>query len=410
MVHKWSNWSGSLGFTPDKIEFPKDEKALSALIRKAAQQGRSLRVVGAGHSSTPLVQTDDILVSLQSFKKIETYSLTQGEATIGTGLTVQEAGQALQKIGLATHNIGDVDVQTLMGAIGTGTHGTGAQLQNLSSMLIGMRMVTASGELVEYSIEKDPEFLQAARVSLGTLGIFTAIRLRLLPAFQLQRREWCTHIEETLAHLDELIAANRNFDFYWYPRSDLSKLRTWNPPSEGLRDLPYAECVEDKTGWSHEMLPKARKVKFDEMEYALPAEQGPACFQEIRPRIKERWRKEVAWRVLYRTVAPDDAYLSPAYGRQTVTISLHHNAGLPFQEYFGDIEPIFRAHGGRPHWGKKHTLQATDLQPLYPRWEAFQAIRKEMDPDCIFLNDYLRQLFGEPSLDQRSKDRTKGGI
>ena len=401
MAHNWSNWSGSLSFTPDKIETPGDEQALRSLVHKAARQGRTVRVVGAGHSSTPLVQTDHLLVSLQSFNEIESYSLSRGEATIGTGMTVEEAGAALHEIGLATHNIGDVDVQTLMGAIGTGTHGTGAQLQNLSAMLTGIRMVTARGELVEYSLEQHPEFLRAARGSLGALGIFTAIRLRLLPAFRLQRREWCTHIEETLAHLEELIAANRNFDFYWYPRSDLSKLRTWNPPGEGSHDLPYAKCVEDKTGWSHEMLPKTRDIKFDEMEYALPAEAGPACFQEIRSRVKQRWRKEVAWRVLYRTVAADDTYLSPAYGRQTVTISLHHNAGLPFQEYFDDIEPIFRNHGGRPHWGKKHTLKAADLRHLYPRWEAFQSIRKQMDPDCTFLNDYLREIFGEPRRDAR---------
>ena len=325
-------------------------------------------------------------------------------------MTVHDAGRALRKIGLATHNVGDVDVQTLVGAIGTGTHGTGYQLQNLSTMLIGMRMVNARGEIVEYSFEDDPEFLRAARVSLGTLGIFTAIRLRLLPAFQLRRREWCTHIDETLAHLDELMAENRNFDFYWYPRSDRSKLRTWNPPDERPDQIPYAECIEDQTGWSHEVLPKTRAVKFDEMEYALPAEAGPLCFQEIRTRVKERWRKEVAWRVLYRTIAPDDTYLSPAYGRQTVTISLHHNAGLPFQEYFSDIEPIFRAYGGRPHWGKKHTLKETDLRQLYPKWDDFQTVRKRMDPDCIFLNDYLRQLFGETRSNKMTTNNKRGGM
>ena len=402
MSHKWSNWSGSLRFTPGKIETPPGEEELSALIRKAVRLGSHVRVVGMGHSSTPLVQTDDLLVSLKSFQGIESHSLEKREATIGTGMTVQDAGRALRDAGLATHNIGDVDMQTLMGAIGTGTHGTGFQLQNLSSMLIGMRMVTANGDIVEYSFENDPQFLRAARVALGSLGIFTAIRLRLLPAFQLRRREWCTHIDETLVHLDELIATNRNFDFYWYPRSDLSKLRTWNPPGEGPDRIPDAECVEDKVGWSDEMLPKIRDVKFEEMEYALPAEAGPSCFQEIRGRVKERWRKQVAWRVLYRTVAPDDTFLSPAYGRQTVTISLHHNAGLPFEEYFGDIEPIFRAYGGRPHWGKKHTLNAADLQQLYPKWDDFQAIRKQMDPDCIFLNDYLRDLFGETA---RTRER-----
>jgi len=304
MSHEWSNWSGSLRFRPDKIEAPKDDNALRSLVQEAAHKGRTVRVVGAGHSSSPLVQTDDLLISLKSFQGIESYSLTNGEAVIGTGMTVHDAGRALRKIGLATHNVGDVDVQTLVGAIGTGTHGTGYQLQNLSTMLIGMRMVNARGEIVEYSFEDDPGFLRAARVSLGTLGIFTAIRLRLLPAFQLRRREWCTHIEETLAHLDELMAENRN----------------------------------------------------------------------------------------------------------TVTISLHHNAGLPFQEYFSDIEPIFRAYGGRPHWGKKHTLKETDLRQLYPKWDDFQTVRKRMDPDCIFLNEYLRQLFGETRSNKMTTNNKRGGM
>jgi FAD/FMN-containing dehydrogenase len=197
-----------------------------------------------------------------------------------------------------------------------------------------------------------------------------------------------------MAHLNELTAQNRNFDFYWYPRSDEAKLRTLNPPEVDF-DIPYAVCVEEEVAWSDEALPKKRTLKFDEMEYAMPADAGPDCFQEVRQRVKAKHRKTVAWRVLYRTVAPDDSYLSPAHGRDTVTISLHHNAGLPFWEYFKDIEPIFRAHGGRPHWGKKHTLTAKELRPLYPQWERFAAVREQMDAPGMFLNPYLRQLLIE---------------
>lgn len=394
MAETWANWSGSLRFRPRKIETPENEASLADLVRRAADEKRTVRVVGAGHSSSPLVETDDLLVSLKHFQGVVSHNAEACEATIGAGMTVHDAGEALFEIGLATHNTGDVDVQLIAGAIGTGTHGTGKRLGNLSTMLAGVRMVTADGEIVERSIDRDPEFIRAARVALGTLGIYTQLKLRLLPVFQLHRKELCAQIDTCLAHLDELIAENRNFDFYWYPRSDMAKIRTLNPPGEGPGDLPYAECVDEKRGWSAEVLPRTRELEFDEMEYALPAEAGAKCFQEIRRLVKEKHRRSVGWRVLYRTVAADDAYLSPPFERETVTISLHHNAGLPFDEYFNDIEPIFRAYGGRPHWGKKHSLKADELRPLYPMWDRFLETRRRSDPEGRFLNPYLRDLLG----------------
>lgn len=388
----WSNWSGSLQFTPNTLEKPEDEDALVRIVTGAAEQGRRVRVVGAGHSSSPLVETCDVLVSLERLQGVVSHDLHRHEATIRAGMTLHDAGKTFLELGLATHNTGDVDVQTVVGAIGTGTHGTGKTLKNLSTMLVGGRLVTAHGEIVDYSIEEQPKFFRAARVALGTLGIFTELRLCLLPAFKLRRREWCTNTENCLAHLDELVEQNRNFDFYWYPRSDEVKLRTLNLLDDEPRDISYATCVEERQGWSAEVLPRKRTLKFDEMEYAVPAEAGPECFEEIRQRVKQKYRKEVAWRILYRTVAPDDTYLSPAYGRETVTISLHHNAGLPFEAYFNDIEPIFRAYEGRPHWGKKHNLKAEDLRPLYPMWEQFAEMRHQLDPQGIFLTPYLRDL------------------
>ncbi len=251
-VPEWSNWSGSLRFRPNTIAMPGDEAALVALVRRAAEERRTVRAVGAGHSSSPLVETTDVLVSLEKFQ----------------------------------------------------------------------------------------------------------------------------------------------FDFYWYPRSDEAKLRTLNVPEQAPRDIPFAKRAKEKIGWSSEVLSRVRELPFDEMEYALPAEAGPECFREVRRRVKEKHRQYVGWRVLYRTIAPDDSPLSPAFGRETVTISLHQNAGLPFWEYFRDLEPIMRAYGGRPHWGKKHTLKAAELRLLYPRWDHFLQIRQDSDPEGVFLNPYLRALLG----------------
>jgi FAD/FMN-containing dehydrogenase len=392
---KWSNWSGSLTFSPGKIFKPLNAQEVKKVVLAAREMGKKVRVAGAGHSSSPLVQTDDFLISMENFKGVISADTEKSESIIGTGMTVKEAGMGLLHYNLSMHNTGDVDVQTVTGAIATGTHGTGVKLKNLSSMLIGCTMVNGEGKILNFSAEKDPQLFKAMGVSLGSFGIMTEVKLKLLPAFKLVRKEWCTHIDKCLQHLDELIYQNRNFDFYWYPRCDLAKLRTLNEEGKNPEEYPFAKKVEEKIGYAAEVLPKERDLKFDEMEYALPLESGPECFQEVRKIMKKKWRKIVCWRVLYRTIAADDFYLSPFSGGDKVTISLHQNAGFPFWEFFKDIEPVFRNFGGKPHWGKKHTLKANELKELYPDWLDFHAIRKKMDPDDIFVNDHLKQLFYE---------------
>jgi FAD/FMN-containing dehydrogenase len=395
MAEIWSNWSGSLKFTPGELTEPDNEEELTRVVSEALERNQKIRVVGAGHSSSPLVVTGSMLLSLKQLKSVYGVDKENSTAWLGTGLTVKEGGNKLLDDNLSLHNTGDVDIQCISGAISTGTHGTGKHLKNLSSMLIGCKMICSDGQMREYTEEKDgKEFFDAMRVSLGTFGIMTSMKLKLMPAFKLERKEWCTHTDDCLENLEDLIQQNRNFDFYWYPRSDLVKLRILNKQGEGMQELDYAQCVEEKSGWAIDVLPKERDLKFDEMEYSLPLDAGPHCFREIRKIIKEKFRKTVAWRVLYRTIAADDFYISPCYGRPTVTISLHQNAGFPIMEFFRTLEPVFREFGGRPHWGKKHTLQNKEISSLYPRWNDFLAFRKKMDPDGIFLNEYLeKQIF-----------------
>ena len=394
MPQDWSNWSGSLRFSPHRIVSPANDDEVAGVVRQAAAEGQTVRVVGAGHSSSPLVETSGVLVSLRKLRGVEAYDRTSCEATLGAGTTLDAAGKALLTYGMAFTNLGDVDYQTVAGAIATGTHGTGKRLPNLATHLIGGRLVTGTGDIISFSEVDDPELVLASRVSLGATGIVTALRLRLVPAYPLRKRAWCAHIEDCLARFDELAETHRHVDFYWYPRSDEAKVRTMDPIQVVPADLPFARLLSEETGWSNEVIANIRELRFEEMEYALPAEAGRVCFREVRRRIKEHWRHLVGWRVLYRTIAADDAYLSPAYDRPTVTISLHQNATLPFQEYFSDIEPIFRAHGGRPHWGKKHTLRAADLRPLYPAWDRFYEVRQRIDSGGVFLNGYLRELLG----------------
>jgi len=385
-----ANWSGSLTFRPRYLERPRDEEELCAVIREAARRGLKVRPIAARHSSSPILSTGDVAVSLENITGLVDHNTEERWAIIGAGTSLVEAGRELREVGLATHNLGDVNVQTVIGAVSTCTHGSGRKLTNLATMLIGGRMVTADGEARE--IEHRPEELHALRGSMGTLGILTHVKLRLLPKYRLRRREWCTTLRECSGLIDELSLGSRNFDFYWYPRSDRVKLRTLDPPGEGPDHIPGARLVRDVEGWSDEVLSRQRELRFDEMEYAVPAEAGMECFNEVRKQVMERHRRTVGWRILYRYVAADDAYLSTAHGRDTVTISLHQNNTLEFEEYFNDIEPVLRSYGGRPHWGKKHSLEAQDLEPLYPRWREFRSVRRRMDPDGVFLTPYMERL------------------
>jgi FAD/FMN-containing dehydrogenase len=341
------------------------------------------------------VQTPDILISMRDMHGLIDYDLQRSQAVLGAGTNLHDAGVILHGVGLGMQNLGDVDTQTIAGVISTGTHGSGRKLQNISATLIGARIVTGTGEIQQWSIEDQPDLIRAARVSMGLLGVFTTVRLQLQPAYRLRRREYCARTDDCLVHLDEIADAHRNFDFYWYPRRDEVKLRTLNPPEISPPPLPFAECINEECGYSHEIIARERQLKFEELEYFVPAAAGPECFQEVRRRILERHRQHVGWRLLYRFIAQDDAHLSPVYQRDSVAISIHQNASLPHQEYFDDIEPIVRAYQGRPHWGKRHSLQGEALAALYPRWSEFMQLRRRLDPHNVFLSEPLATLLGE---------------
>lgn len=395
-MEAWRNWSGSLAFRPEEILSPENETALIDVVKHCKERRKKIRVAGAGHSSSSLVKTDDTLLSLSRFKGIVRHDEQEKTATLRTGMTVHESNKALQSIGYALFNTGDVDVQMLTGAISTGTHGTGRRLQNLSSMLCGVRMIDANGEVKSFSKTEHPDLMKAIRVSLGSLGVFTEITVRVLPVFKLRRLELCVDVRDCIEYFHQLADENRNADFYWYPRSDETKIRILNEPGNGSQSFPFKfNCRDEEEGWVGDILPRTRELRFDEMEYSFSVEAGMKCFQTIRDRIKKNHRKEVAWRVLYRTIAADENYLSPHSHRDSVTISLHHNAGLSYEKYFSDIEPIFIDFGGRPHWGKKHSLKAKQLRKLYRDWNKFHEVRRSMDPDGIFMNPFLQELFDD---------------
>ena len=391
MAERWRNWSGGLEFEPERYVRATNEAAVVEAVRAGP---RPVRSVGSGHSSSPLVATPGTLVSLEPLDALHEVDAAAGEASIGAGAKLGEVGKLLAERGFAMENLGDVDTQAIAGAFGTGTHGSGERFPHLGDQLVGFRLVDGRGEVVDCHEDDDPETLRAARLSLGLLGVMTSVRLRVIPAGRYIRREWCVPIQDCLDAFERLVSGNRNFDFYWYPRRDEAKIRTHNPVGSdpGMTIPGDLETTQD--GPLDALLVSKRDLKFHEMEYWLPYDDGLACFAAVRERIKAVHRRNVAWRVLVRVVAADDAYLSPGFERKSIAITIHQNQTLPHEEFFADIEPIFQRFDGRPHWAKVHSLEGERLRRLYPAFGEFEAVRRRFDPEGVFLNDYLRRTFG----------------
>jgi FAD/FMN-containing dehydrogenase len=384
----WTNWAGSVACRPRRVETPESEAAVAELVRTATREGAVVRAAGAGHSFVPVCASDGVVVLTEGLQGLVAVDLAAGTATVRAGSRIWQLGPPLHAAGVGMITMGDIDRQSVAGAVATGTHGSGPTLGSISTQVAGLRLVTAVGEVVVCSATREPEVFACARVNLGVLGLVTEVTLRVLPRYQLRERTWPCPFDEALVQLDALVPANRHFEFFWRPATDRCDMKTFNlPEHEPRREGPADAAV--RVGWSHEIIPSERNLKFNEIEFAVPAERGPECLREIRACMRER-HPQVAWPLEYRTVAPDDIPLSPAHGRPTVTISAHEAAERPHEPFFRDVEAIFRNHRGRPHWGKWHTHRAAELRALYPQWDRFRAVREQLDPAGRFLNEHLR--------------------
>jgi FAD-linked oxidoreductase len=425
----WSNWSGSVKSTPLEIIKPRSIDELARLIGEYERAGRHVRVAGAGHSFTPLVQTNDILISLDDIQGLEAIDTEHHTATVFGGTRLKRLGEQLLEHGVAQENLGDVDVQSIAGAISTGTHGTGVRFGSLSTQVVGLTLITASGELLECSEEQNAEVFKAAQVSLGVLGVIARVKLRVVPAKRLHYVGARQKLSECLANLEQYRQENSHFEFYWLPYTDVVQAKFLNETdvpargsnlwgelnkvvlengafwllSEACRLVPaFCKSVAnisgqaianvDETDYSHRLFATLRMVRFNEMEYNIPMEYTSEVITAIRQCIDEKQFK-VHFPIEVRFVHADDIWLSPAYQRASTYIAVHMYRGMPYREYFYAIEQIFKRYQGRPHWGKMHTRTASELAELYPHWDDFRRVRAELDPQGVFLNNYLRELF-----------------
>ncbi len=386
---QWKNWSGRQQASLESLVFVRSEADAAAVVSQSAQAGKTIRVAGAGHSHAPLVTNDSIIVDSSGLAGILDVDRQAQEAWVRAGSSIYSLGGQLHDYGLALRNQGDIDRQLLGGAIATGTHGTGRNLQNLSASVTGLQIILATGEQVECSKTERPELFEIARLSVGSAGLITRIRMKLQESTVLSEQLRVASYDDTIDQIPELVAKNDRFEFFWYPGTDEANIKTINSVASEP-EYPLAQ-EGARVAWSFEVLPSHRPHLHTEMEYSVPAANGHECFAEIRQLIHNRF-PDVQWPVEYRTVAADDIWLSMASARDTVTISVHQDVRLDEEPYYRACEEVFLAYGGRPHWGKVNYLRGDDFARVYPRWHDWWRVRDQHDPDGVFLNNYTRGL------------------
>jgi L-gulonolactone oxidase len=429
---EWTNWARTQRCVPIALERPKSRREVAAAVERAAEAGREVRVAGAGHSFSPAALSGGTLLDLSRLDRVLDADPSTGLVRVEAGISLHALNDALQEHGLALPNLGDIDAQSLAGALATGTHGTGARLPNLSAQVEAMDLVLGDGTRRTLTVA-DGDLLRAARVGLGSLGAVVTVTLRCVPAFRLRGVDRSVPLEDVLASLDERADAHEHFEFWTFPHSPLALTRT-NTRTEAPVQIPprparwvhdvaldnyallglmrtarrfpaaiprinrlagRAASGRERVDWSHRIFASPRLVRFDEMEYAIPREHAADAVRACREILE---RHPVSFPIELRIVAGDDALLSPAHGRDTAYIAVHVFEGMDGEAPFREVEALMRGWNGRPHWGKRSFLSARELAPRYPRWEAFAAARAELDPDGRFQNAWARRVLGRVAV------------
>jgi len=400
----WTNWVGNQSFTPAYAAAPRDEEEVAALVRDAAERGTNVRVFGARHSFTPIVQTDGLLLDLSALRGVIEADRTSKRATALSGTLIRDFYEPLWREGLALKNQGDIDTQQIAGAVSTATHGSGIRNKCFSGVVRAVRLVTASGDIREID-ESEPDLLRAAQVSIGMLGVMTRLELEVTDAYRLTEQIDLWPWEEVLDRWDELVHGHRHFGFFWLPTEESAALYNLASHDQTMADKCYVKIYDEaapdqpesavegrRTDRCYRIYPMIYDPNFHELEYFVPLELGPAALSAMRDLMLKSLPDSV-FPLEVRTVGADDAYLSPNYKTATTVISVSGMPGTDYWDYLRSVDALLSDFSARVHWGKLHFLTPERLHALYPDADAFIAARRELDPRGVFLNDHLRPLF-----------------
>ncbi|GAU69571.1 putative oxidoreductase [Streptomyces sp. NBRC 110611] len=428
----WRNWAGTVTARPARSVAPASTEELAAAVRAAAADGLTVKAAGTGHSFTPAAATDGLLVRPERLTGVRAVDRAAGTVTVAAGTPLRHLNETLSAYGLSLTNMGDIMAQTVSGATSTGTHGTGRDSASLAAQITALELVTADGTVLTCSAEENPDVFAAARLGLGALGVISELTFAVEPEFLLTAREEPMRYAEVTARFDELAAENEHFEFYWFPHTGncrtkrnnrsqgpaapLGRVGGWLEDELLSNGAFHVACAVGRaapaaiprlarlagralsartyTDIPYKVFTSPRRVRFVEMEYALPRAAALAALGELKALV-ERSDFRVSFPVEVRTAPADDIPLSTASGRDTVYIAVHMYRGTPYQAYFAATERIMTAYDGRPHWGKLHTRDAAQLGDAYPRFAEFAAVRDRLDPERRFANPYLRRVLGD---------------
>ncbi|WP_046120004.1 D-arabinono-1,4-lactone oxidase [Ensifer aridi] len=404
----WRNWVGNQSCIVRHRGAPESEAILAEMVREATSAGLNVRCAGSGHSFTPIALTSGLMLTLSSMQGVVKIDEARKRVSVKAGTTINRLGKALKANGLSLINQGDIDSQALAGALTTGTHGTGAALGNMASQIVGMRLVQPDGSILVVD-ETTPDLLEAARVSVGMLGVISEITLQVMDSYNLYEKLWRCDFDECMEQHDELAARHRHFGFFWCPvpesrhcycLPDTSSVSTTEKTADvcemkviDITDRPPMESAFERIAYSSEIYPIEYVPNFHELEYAVPVAHGKEAVKAVRRLMLDK-HPTCIYPIEYRFTAGDSGWISPFYKQDSITLSVSGEPGTDYWEYLKDVDTILRQYGSRPHWGKLHFLGAEDVAALYPRSGDFRALRAKVDPEGRFLNDHLRQLFG----------------
>ena len=430
----WTNWGRNQSVSPRRVARVTSAREVAGVITDAVRRGQRVKAVGSGHSFSAIAVPADVQITLEAGPAGVDIDAGTGLAEVPAGLPLRHLNRRLWEAGLSMANLGDIDAQTVAGAISTGTHGTGARKQGLAAQVRAIEMVLGSGDIVTCSAEQDPELFSAARVGLGALGVMTRVTLQCEPAYYLEAAEEGMPLDEVLGRLDELADTTDHFEFFWFPHTSVAltkrNTRLGSPPAvtrsprrtsadalvqNGIHELfcragrrlprqvPKLNRFLAGHAWpahyadaSYEVFTSSRRVRFVETEYAIPRPAIQEALSRVR-RLTETYAGAVTFPLEVRFAAADDIPLSTAFGRDSAYIAAHVYRGQPHQAYFEAFEAVMNDYGGRPHWGKLHTLTASTLRSRYPLFDQFLAVRDRADPAGVFRNHYLDRVLGVPA-------------
>jgi len=398
----WTNWVGNQSFTPARFARPSSSEEVAALVGEAAAQGMGVRVVGAGHSFTPVVQTDGLLLDLSALAGVVDADPVRKRARARAGTPIHGFYEPLWEHGLALRNQGDIDDQHIAGAVATATHGSGIGNSCFSGVVRGVSLVTPEGS-IRHIGEDEPRLLRAAQVSVGTLGVMTELEIEVAEAYRLSEQVDVWPWQEVMDRWDELVHGHRHFGFFWMPSEESAAL--YNIEGHGaMTDRCYVKIYDEatpdqpdsaepgrRTDCCYRIYPMVYDPNFHELEYFVPLERGPEALGAMRELMLASLPDSV-YPLEVRTVGPDDAFLSPNYKTATTVISVSGTPGTDYWDYLRSVDALLAQFAARVHWGKLHFLDSERLHALYPEAGEFIAVRREIDPEGVFLNDHLRPL------------------